>query len=46
VPGARLVDVRDAGHMVVGDRNDAFLTAVIDFLDDLDDLVTGVGIPA
>jgi hypothetical protein len=26
------VDVADAGHMVAGDRNDAFSTAVLDFL--------------
>lgn len=32
VPHARFVDVADAGHMVVGDRNDAFSTAVLDFV--------------
>jgi pimeloyl-ACP methyl ester carboxylesterase len=32
VPHARFVDVADAGHMVVGDRNDAFATAVLDFV--------------
>lgn len=32
VPGARYVDVADAGHMVAGDRNDAFTTAVVEFL--------------
>jgi pimeloyl-ACP methyl ester carboxylesterase len=26
------VDVSDAGHMVAGDRNDAFTTAIVDFL--------------
>jgi pimeloyl-ACP methyl ester carboxylesterase len=35
VPGARLVDVAGAGHMVAGHDNDAFARAVIDFLDDL-----------
>jgi len=34
-PHARFVDIADAGHMVVGDRNDAFTAAVIDFVDDL-----------
>ncbi len=32
VPGAEFVDVTGAGHMVAGDRNDAFADAVIDFL--------------
>jgi len=32
VPHARYVDVSDAGHMVAGDRNDAFNAAVIEFL--------------
>jgi peroxiredoxin len=31
-PTAEFVDVSDAGHMVAGDRNDAFTTAVLDFL--------------
>src|SRR5690606_5008104 len=31
-PHARYVDVADAGHMVAGDRNDAFNAAVVDFL--------------
>ncbi len=31
-PNARYVDVRDAGHMVAGDRNDAFSAAVTAFL--------------
>ena len=35
VPHARYVDVSRAGHMVAGDRNDAFSNAVIDFLEDL-----------
>ncbi|QGG93998.1 alpha/beta fold hydrolase [Actinomarinicola tropica] len=34
-PHARFVDIADAGHMVVGDRNDAFTDAVIDFVDQL-----------
>lgn len=32
VPHARFVDVSGAGHMVAGDRNDAFTQAVLDFL--------------
>jgi non-heme chloroperoxidase len=32
VPHARFADVSRAGHMVAGDRNDAFSDAVIDFL--------------
>jgi len=32
VPHARFVDVSDAGHMVAGDKNDAFTEAIIDFL--------------
>jgi pimeloyl-ACP methyl ester carboxylesterase len=32
IPSARYVDVADAGHMVAGDRNDAFSTAVLQFL--------------
>ena len=32
VPHARYADVSDAGHMVAGDRNDAFNAAVIGFL--------------
>ena len=31
-PRARFVDVSQAGHMVAGDRNDAFSAAVVDFL--------------
>jgi pimeloyl-ACP methyl ester carboxylesterase len=34
-PHASFVDIADAGHMVVGDRNDAFTDAVVDFMDDL-----------
>jgi pimeloyl-ACP methyl ester carboxylesterase len=33
VPHARLVDVAGAGHMVAGDRNDAFNDAVVQFLE-------------
>jgi len=36
-PHAEFVDIADAGHMVVGDRNDAFTDAVIDFIDGLPD---------
>ncbi len=36
-PQARFVDIADAGHMVVGDRNDAFTDAVVDFVDQLDE---------
>jgi pimeloyl-ACP methyl ester carboxylesterase len=35
VPHARYVDVSGAGHMVAGDRNDVFTTAVVDFLREL-----------
>lgn len=35
VPSATFVDVSEAGHMVAGDRNDAFTVAVTDFLDGL-----------
>lgn len=34
-PGAKFVDVSGAGHMVAGDRNDAFTGAVLDFLHEL-----------
>jgi non-heme chloroperoxidase len=33
VPHAEVVDVADAGHMVAGDRNDAFNDAVVEFVD-------------
>ena len=33
---ARYVDVADAGHMVVGDRNDHFCSAVLDFIAEID----------
>ncbi|MGE0728766.1 MAG: alpha/beta fold hydrolase [Acidimicrobiia bacterium] len=32
-PQAEYIDVRGAGHMVAGDDNDAFTSAVLDFLD-------------
>jgi len=32
VPHARFTDVENAGHMVAGDRNDAFIDAVLSFL--------------
>ena len=33
LPGLQVADVRGAGHMVAGDRNDAFTDAVVDFLE-------------
>jgi len=36
VPHARLVDVAGAGHMVAGDKNDVFNSAVVDFLATVD----------
>ena len=32
IPGAKLVDVGGAAHMVAGDQNDAFSEAVVEFL--------------
>ena len=32
VPHARYKDISEAGHMVAGDKNDAFAQAVVDFL--------------
>ena len=32
VPHAQCVDIKNAGHMVSGDQNDAFTAAVVDFL--------------
>ena len=32
VPHAEFADVAGAGHMVAGDRNDIFASAVLDFL--------------
>jgi pimeloyl-ACP methyl ester carboxylesterase len=32
-PHAKFADVSGAGHMVAGDRNDAFTKAVVEFLD-------------
>jgi pimeloyl-ACP methyl ester carboxylesterase len=34
IPGARVVAVDGAAHMIAGDRNDAFADAVISFLED------------
>ncbi|MEW6016736.1 MAG: hypothetical protein AB1760_01525 [Pseudomonadota bacterium] len=36
LPNARFTDVAGASHMVAGDRNDAFLSAAVGFLEDLD----------
>lgn len=36
VPHARFVDVKDAGHMVSGDQNDNFTSAVVEFLHTLE----------
>jgi non-heme chloroperoxidase len=33
IPHAEVVDVAGAGHMVAGDRNDAFNSAVVDFIE-------------
>ena len=35
VPHARYADISDAGHMVAGDRNDVFASAIIDFLSEI-----------
>jgi pimeloyl-ACP methyl ester carboxylesterase len=32
IPGSKLADVSGASHMVAGDQNDSFSTAVVDFL--------------
>ena len=32
VPHAEYIDVQEASHMVAGDRNDAFTSAVLSFL--------------
>jgi pimeloyl-ACP methyl ester carboxylesterase len=34
IPGSKLADVSDAAHMVAGDQNDAFSSAVIRFLEE------------
>jgi len=39
VPHAKYVDVAEAGHMVAGDRNDAFSKAVIEFLAEVQPLL-------
>jgi pimeloyl-ACP methyl ester carboxylesterase len=36
VPQAQFVDVAEADHMVVGDRNDLFDARLLEFLDTLD----------
>jgi pimeloyl-ACP methyl ester carboxylesterase len=36
IPHAQYVDVAGAGHMVAGDRNDAFVDAIVRFLDRVD----------
>jgi pimeloyl-ACP methyl ester carboxylesterase len=41
IPGARYVDVADAGHMVAGDDNDVFTENLTGFLDE----VAGTGTP-
>jgi pimeloyl-ACP methyl ester carboxylesterase len=33
IPAAEYVDVKGAGHMVAGDKNDAFNAAIVEFLD-------------
>ena len=33
VSHAEFVDVKDAGHMVAGDKNDAFTDGIVEFLD-------------
>ena len=40
VPHARYADVGGAGHMVAGDRNDAFNDAVVTFLNDIRDVAS------
>ena len=34
-PGAKVADVSEAGHMVAGDKNDVFTSAVLDFLNEI-----------
>lgn len=36
VPHAKVADVSGARHMVAGDKNDVFATAVLEFIDELD----------
>ena len=33
IPGAKVVDVGGAAHMVAGDQNDVFSQAVVEFLE-------------
>lgn len=46
VPHAEFTDVSGAGHMVAGDRNDVFNTAILEFLDRHADQPRRVDIPA
>jgi pimeloyl-ACP methyl ester carboxylesterase len=41
VPGIVYSDIEGAGHMVVGDRNDAFAGAILGFLDSQDHTASG-----
>lgn len=41
VPHARFTDIAGAGHMVVGDRNDAFADAILQFLQDTHQSIRG-----
>lgn len=41
VPGLVYSDIKGAGHMVVGDRNDAFAGAILRFLDQQQQLASG-----
>lgn len=43
VPHAEFVDVAGAGHMVAGDRNDAFSEAVVNFMRGLPDSLESAG---
>ncbi len=42
-PGAEFTDVSGAGHMVAGDRNDAFTEAVVGFLQEHHEFDDGLG---
>lgn len=43
VPHARFADVSGAGHMVAGDKNDAFTEAVTDFLAEMESRIENQG---
>jgi pimeloyl-ACP methyl ester carboxylesterase len=45
VPHAEFVDVAGARHMVAGDKNDHFSTAVLDFLGKLERRNGAAGVP-